>query len=244
MKRVFSDLHIRPNGKDHALFVRLASKASELGYKLIAAQLPSETKPEEIQQLKKACADLGLDFASRVDIRPRSQNELLSTLRRVRRRFEIVCVLSETKEVARQAAKDQRVDLLNFPFMDYRRRFFDRAEAELASGGTAGLEIDTKPILTYEGPSRIRFLYCLRREIAVAREYKLPIVISSGASDPSLQRRPREVAMIASLFGLMGDAALDVVSENATAIVQKNRAKLKAGFVAPGIRVLKQGDDC
>ena len=57
----------------------------------------------------------GLDLASRVDLRPRSQNELVGLLRRLRRRFEIICVLCESKEVARQAAKDRRVDLLNFP---------------------------------------------------------------------------------------------------------------------------------
>jgi RNase P/RNase MRP subunit p30 len=151
-------------------------------------------------------------------------------------------VLCETKEVARQAAKDRRVDLLNFPLPDYRRRFFDHAEAELASSAVAGYEVDIRPILVLDGAARVRFLSSLRREIFTAAEFHLPIVVSSGVSEPLLLRRPREVALLASLFGLMGTQALASVSEVPCALVAQNRAKLSDGFIAPGIRVIKRGD--
>jgi ribonuclease P/MRP protein subunit RPP1 len=244
MKRVFADLHLRVNGKDQAQTQKLIQKAAELGYRQVATQLAPESRPEEISRIKTVCKDMGLDFVSRIDLRPRSQDELVVLLRKMRRRFEVLCVLCETKEVARQAAKDHRVDLLNFPLLDYRRRFFDRAEAELASCGSAGFEVDTKPLLVLEGPARVRFLSCLRREIAVALEFRLPIVVSSGVSEPLLLRKPREVALLSSLFGLSGDASLDAVSHNASELVARNREKLSVGFVAPGIRVVKQGADC
>ena len=244
MKRVFADLHLRINGKDQAQTQKLIQKAAELGYRQVATQLAPESRPEEINRIKTACKEMGLDFVSRIDLRPRSQDELVILLRKMRRRFEVLCVLCETKEVARQAAKDHRVDLLNFPLLDYRRRFFDRAEAELASCGSAGFEVDTKPLLVLEGPARVRLLSCLRREIAVALEFRLPIVVSSGVSEPMLLRKPREIALLSALFGLTGDAALDAVSSNASGLVEANRQKLGAGFVAPGIRVIKQGADC
>jgi ribonuclease P/MRP protein subunit RPP1 len=244
MKRIFADLHLRVNGKDQAQTQKLVGKAAELGYSQIATQLAPDARPEEISRLKSACKDSSLDFVSRVDLRPRSPDELVGLLRKMRRRFEVICVLCETKEVARQAAKDHRVDLLNFPLLDYRRRFFDRAEAELASSGSAGFEVDVKPLLVLEGPARVRFFSCLRREIAVASEFGLPLVVSSGVSEPMLLRKPREVALLSSLFGLIGDAALDAVSHNANLLVEQNRQKLCIGFVAPGIRVIKQGADC
>ena len=244
MKRVFADLHLRVNGKDSTQTAKLTCKAAELGYKLVATQLAPETRPEEIRQIKTACAELGLDFVSRVDLRPRSPDELLGLLRKLRRRFEVICVLCETKEVSRQAAKDRRVDLLNFPLLDYRRRFFDRAEAELASGGNAEFEVDVKPLLVLEGPARVRFLSSLRREVAVALEFHLPLVVSSGVSEALFLRKPRELALLASLFGLEGTAALDAVSVCPVGLVERNREKLGTGFVAPGIRVIKQGEDC
>ena len=185
-----------------------------------------------------------MDFASRVDLRPRTQNELLSQLRKFRRKFEVICVLCENKDVARQAAKDRRVDLVSFPLLDFRSRFFDRAEAELASSSLATLEVDIKPLLVLEGPARVRLLSCLRRETLVARDFHLPVVVSSGVSEMLLLRKPREMAALASLFDFEEDALLDAVSVNPLAIVRRNREKLDRGFVAPGIRIIKEGDDC
>ncbi len=244
MKRKFADLHLCVNGKDPALAAKALEKAASLGNSLIAVPIQPETRIDEIANLKRIAKEAGLDFVSRIDLRPRSQNELLSQLRRFRRKFEVICVLCENKETARQAAKDRRVDLLNFPQLDYHRRFFDQAEAELASNSLATLEIDLKPLLVLEGSSRVRFLSCLHKEVAVARDFHIPIVVSSGVSEQVLLRKPREMAALASLFGLDGDLALDAVSENPVAIVKRNREKLSSKFVAPGIRVVKEGRDC
>jgi len=244
MKRTYADLHLRVNTKDTAITTRTIQKAAALGYKLIATPFHPQALPEENLNLQDACKQAGLDYVSRVDLRPRNQNELLSQLRKLRRKFEIICVLCETKEVARQAAKDRRVDLLNFPMLDYRDRFFDRAEAELASSSLATLELDIKPLLVLEGPARIRFLSGLHRETQIAKDYHMSIVVSSGVSDPMHLRKPREMAALASLFGLEGTLALEAVSQNPTGIVKRNREKLSAKFVAPGIRVVKEGKDC
>jgi RNase P/RNase MRP subunit p30 len=244
MNRTFADLHLRVNSKDIMQTQKFVIKAYDLGYKLIAKSLAPETRPEEIQKLKSLCKEVGVDYVSRVDLRPRSQDELLSLLRKLRRKFEVICINCENKEVARQAAKDRRVDLLNFPLLDYRRRFFDRAEAELASTACAAFEVDIKPLLILEGPARVRFLSCLRREVSVAIEFHLPIVVSSGVSEILLLRKPREMALLSSLFGLEGSNALNAVSGNPTGIVFRNREKLGAGFVAPGIHLVKKGEDC
>ena len=244
MKKAYADMHLQINLRDLTATTKTIQKAANLGYKLIATPLHPQTQPQETQILKDTCKQAGLDFVTRIDLRPRSQNELLNQLRKLRRKFEVICVLCETKEVARQAAKDRRVDLLNFPQLDYRDRFFDRAEAELASSSLATLELDIKPLLLLEGPARIRFLSCLRREAQVAKDFHLPVVISSGVSDSMHLRKPREMAALASLFGLENTQALEAVSQNPIAIVKRNRDKLSAKFVAPGINIVKEGKDC
>ena len=143
--------------------------------------------------------------------------------------------------MARQAAKDRRVDLLNFPSLDYHKRFFDRAEAELASGSLAALEVDIKPLLILEGPPRVRLLMSLRREVAVAREFQSQLVVSSGVGEERFMRVPRDMASLAYLFGMDEASALDAVSTNPSAIVKRNREKLSSRFVAPGITVVKEG---
>lgn len=244
MRKTFADLHLRLNVKNLATAFKVITKVASLGYGLIAVPFQPEMREDEASKLKAVCGEVKIDFASRIDLRPRTQNELMHQLRRLRRKFEIICVACENKQVARQAAKDHRVDLLDFPFLDFRRRFFDRAEAELASNGLAALEIDIKPLLVLEGPARIRFLSSLRREADIAKEFHVPIIVSSGVSEVKLLRRPREMAALTSLFGLNEISALKTVAYNPVAIVNRNREKLCSKSVAPGIRIIKEGNDC
>jgi len=244
MKRLYADLHLCPNVIDKKQTAQIVAKASSLGYRLIAISLSLKTEDEEIRELQSICKTVGVDFTSRIDLRPRTPDELLKSLRRFRRKFEVIAVVCESKNVARQAAKDRRVDLLNFPSPDYHRSFFDQAEAELASNSLASLEIDIKSLLVLEGRARIKLMSSLRKETAVAREFHVPIVISSGVPDERLMRKPAEMASLASLFNLSQAAALDAVSTNPVAMVKRNREKLCARFVAPGIRIVRGGKDC
>jgi RNase P/RNase MRP subunit p30 len=237
MKRQFVDLHLRLNLKDQKTAQRIIVKAEKLGYNKIGIQ-HHESSTDLINRLK---LQTNIDFVSRIDYKPRNQEDLTRFLRKNRRKYEVVCVLCENKETARQAAKDRRVDLLNFPSLDYHRRFFDRAEAELSSKGQTALEIDIKPLLVLEGPPRTRLLSMLQREVALALRFHVPIVISSGIMEEKFLRKPRDVASLGFLFGLGEKESLDAVSTNPATIIVRNREKLSSSFVAPGIRLLKGG---
>lgn len=241
MTRVFADLHLRVDPKDLQATKLIVNKAARFGYNLISIPFTSPLREEELAKIKTMSAEAGLDFVSRADFHPRSENDLTHFLRKFRRHFEVICISCDTKEVARQAAKDRRVDLLSFPSLDYHKRFFDRAEAELASGSLAALEVDIKPLFVLEGPSRVRLLMSLRREVAVAREFKVPVVVSSGVGEEKFMRYPRDMASLAYTFGLDDAFGLDTVSTNPEAIVKRNREKLSNSFVAPGIRIIKEG---
>jgi len=241
MTRTFADLHLRINPKDLHTAQRLITKAARFGYSYISIPFNSSPQQAEVDALRAMCTNAGLDFVLRADFKPQSQEDLMRFLRKFRRQFEIICIACDSKEIARQAAKDRRVDLLSFPSLDYRKRFFDRAEAQLASCSLAALEVDIKPLLVMEGPARVRLLSSLHREVAVALEFHVPVVVSSGVGEESLLRMPRDLASLAYLFGLSEEQALETVSSNPVGIVLRNREKLSSRFVAPGIRVVKEG---
>ncbi|MCW3996197.1 MAG: hypothetical protein NWE98_08645 [Candidatus Bathyarchaeota archaeon] len=243
MKRAFTDLHLKANPKDPHTTQRIIDKAAQLGYCQISIPLTLGAHEEQLNTLKTACTQTGIEFVSRVDFKPRNQEDLMRFLRKFRRKIEVICIICDEKELARHAAKDRRVDLLNFPSFDYRKRFFDRAEAELASNAQAAIEFDLKPLIMLEGPPRVRLFANLRRETAIAREFKVPIVLSSGVGEWHLMRAPRDLASLAYLFGLGECEALNAISSNPNAIVSRNRFKLSDKFVAPGISVVKEGKD-
>ncbi|PVX27757.1 MAG: hypothetical protein CW716_00705 [Candidatus Bathyarchaeum sp.] len=169
---------------------------------------------------------------------PRNSNELLQSLRRYRRKFEVIAVRCDTKDVARQAAKDRRVDLLQFSVTSLRKRFFDEAEAELASQALASLEIELAPMLQLTSFSRVRLISRIRKEVATATRFKVPVTVSSGATDELLMRGAHDYAALTTLFDMQLPSALGALSDNPWSIVEQNRKKLSPDYVAPGIHVV------
>jgi len=242
--RKFADLHLKPSLEDFEQVKNMINKSAELGFQMVGLSLPPKIGVDEVNQVRKICHDADVELVSRVDLAPKGRHELLNGLRKLRRRFEIVNVLCASKVVARQAAKDRRVDLLSFPVATYPKVFFDRAEAELASNALACLEIDMQPLLSLRGFARIRLLSVLRREVATAKSLKVPIVLSSGATDMRFLRKPQDLASLGMLFGLDLPLALDALSDTPLRIVERNRQKLSPDYVASGVRVVGRRDCC
>jgi len=238
----FFDLHLCAPFRDVEKLRSMVTKSFELGYRSVGIPLPSNVELDEVERLRKVCSEAGLDFVSRVDLAPKNTRELLTSLRRLRRKFEVVSVLCTSKPVARQAAKDRRVDVLSFPVARPRDRFFDCAEAELASESSSSLEIDMAPLLSLEGFLRIRLISSLRREVAIAKSFRVPIVISSGTTNDYLLRGPHDYSALAVLFDMESALALSALSEVPFHIVERNRLKLSPDFVAPGLRVVRRRD--
>ena len=241
--RRFADLRLEPDFRKEQLD-KLIETASELGFKLVSISPSSRGMRDSLDLLHSICKAYGVDFAARIDLAPRSSHDLLKSLRRFRRRFEVAAVKCFSKGLARQAAKDHRVDILVFPSTDPRKRFFDNAEAKLASQGTAALEINIAMLLKQAGFSRTRLLTCLRKEVAIADKFDVPVVLSSGAVDAIDLRGPGDLASLATLFGMDLASALDAISTVPWGIVETNRKKLDSSYIARGVRMLRSGKNC
>lgn len=237
----YADLHLCLPWSNLEQAKLLIVKSAELGYSQIGVPLPSSVKDETVSILRQICEENGIDFATRLDLAPRSPGELLTGLSRFRKKFEAVAVLCSSKAVARQAAKDRRVDLLDFQLSDGRKQFFDRAEAELASGSGAAFEVDLAKVLGHLGVSSgVGIFSRLRREAAIAKSFGVPVVFSSGTSDPRLLRKPHDYAALASLFNTDEAHALQALSVHPAKIVERNREKQSSEYVAPGVRVVRE----
>lgn len=231
--RRFVDLNIRDPG-DPRVLTEMLELASKLGFKgiAIASERPAP------QALIDEARTLGIDLASRIDLRPRNTNELSKTLRRVRRKYEIVAVHCENKAVSRQAAKDHRVDILTFPSpkTGKSRVGLDRQGASLAAKSNCAYEVSLSGLLDSSAGERARVIVNLKRNIRNAEREGVPVVATSGAATPLRMREPRAIASITSLLDLPEEKGLDAVSVIPTMILERNRAKLGPGFVSPGVK--------
>ena len=216
--RHYVDLHIQKENEG------IAQKALDLGFRTVGLVGSTENSNE---------------VASRYNIVPRNLNELSSQLKKLRRRYVILSVYCKSVKVARQAAKDHRVDILRFPLDREARRkvWFDRHEATLASDSNAVYEISLSDILGKGSGYVSGVLGTWRRELENAFKYDVPVVISSGASSNYGLRGPKALASIMELVNVDEERALDMVSKTPHELVEKNRGKLDPSFIMPGVRI-------
>jgi len=235
----FVDLHLCTPIDNVTQVEKIVNLSAELGYRTVGIPFSPNVSQEKIRQIEDICSNAKVEFVKRVDLMPKTSNELLSNLRQLRRKFEIISVACTSKNVARQAAKDRRVDLLSPCLAFPCKRFFDYAEAELASKKSVAFEIDMALILSSYGFSRIRLLSSLRKEVAIARKFDIPITISSGTSNENLLRSPHDYVALASLFDLPASYAFRALSEYPLSMIEKNKMKLSPDYVAPGVRIVE-----
>jgi RNase P/RNase MRP subunit p30 len=233
--RRFIDLHVKPPPETNGL-QEMLELAAKLGFRALGIVADRSL----FDSAKGMIPDLGLDLVSRADLRPKSARDLTSSLGRIRGRFEVIAVECQSKAVARQAAKDNRVDVLCFPTTVHERRKvgFDRQEASLAAGASCSYEVNVSDLLG-KGPRVTSGLTSIiREEVGNARRFDVHLVVSSGAVDPLLMRDPRALASVLSLFDIVEEEGLDAVSTTPWRLVETNREKLGPGYVLPGVRVV------
>jgi len=205
--RHWVDLHLKPQTPEMA--VEMEKLAVSLGYAHAASTRP-------------------VGAATRIDIEARHGKELQDALRRNRRRCDVLAVRCLSKEVARQAAKDDRIDIIQFPDDPAQRKqnHLDTHEAELLDGSGRAYEINLCDLLA-PGPMQLsKAINLIKKDLAVATRHDIPLILSSGASTPLAMREPRALTALASLLDVDEEYAADMLSTNPEAILERNHAKL------------------
>jgi RNase P/RNase MRP subunit p30 len=226
--RRFLDLHLRP--RDQGELEAMLMMASELGFGGVAVayeDLLEDLEPPE-----------GLEVISRIDLNPKTAGALKAALRRVRRLYEVVAVECRSKAVARQAARDHRVDVVYLP--PDSGLWFDEAEARLSAQTGCAYEINLSEFLALLGEGDARALRRVAEGVENAYRKDVDIVLSSGASTRLEMRDPRGLASTLTLLDVEYEEALEMVSENPWSIVQRNRRRLSGEYVTSGVRIIRE----
>lgn len=236
----YADLHLKPPTSNMTEVGEIFRRASQLGYGTVGIALPTETPETLIEKCYTLAEEQGLDPVARLDLKPKTPDQLLRELGRWRRRYEVVAVECCTKQVARQAAKDHRVDILGFSFT-LERSWLDAAEVELASSSNVSLEIDIVGILRADRGVMFRVLAELRRRVALVTKSKIGLVVSSGAEAALDLRGPRDLEAFIQLFGLTQKASKATVSSCPLEILRRNREKLDSSQAGFGVKIVGAG---
>ena len=219
--RPFTDLCLNPYNPEEIL-----SLAKYLGYTSIGLTEKAETNT--------------IDIVKRLDLNPKNPNDLLRNLRSQRWKSEIITVNCRTKSVARQAGRDRRVDLINYPVAErWKDNHLDRKQAGLMRDSGTGYLIDLSRLLIDDRFKLRKHIEFIKRNKDNAVKRGVPVVASSCATDVWGLRDPYGLAALLSLLDIDEDHALDMVSSVPHELVDKNRAKLKDSYILEGVWVIE-----
>jgi len=228
--RKYCDLHLKLENEKEIF--EAAKLTKEMGFKIVGLTFQPDTPIIKIREAKKVFQDFNIDLASRVDLKPNTKTELLLNLRKLRRKFEVISVECASNKIAVAAARDRRVDLINFP-LNFKTKF-THSIAHVLIGA---LEINLVDLIMPK-TSRTFVLNKLINEVFVAKLNNIPIVVSSGATNLLLLRAPREMAACSLLFKLDPLEALSSVSTIPASIIERNRIKLSRFYIGEGIKIV------
>lgn len=228
----YADLHLCPPLDDVANVRSMASVLNELGTGVVGLVVPPD-RLTPAPPAVKSFGDAGIDVAKRLNLKPRSREELLRSLRRFRSKYEIIAVNCSTPSVSRVAVRDRRVDIVRFPKQGSGSGF----RRNLASTCRAALEFNMSELT--RAPEFEARLHRLRREIEIAAEASTVVIGSTNASNPYELRAPRDVAAVLHVLGLSLGAALKGVSEIPLAIVKENRLRMREPDLEEGVRIVR-----
>ena len=182
-----------------------------------------------------------IDVINRLDLDPRNTNELNKSLRNSRWRNEIITVNCRNKSVARQAGRDNRVDLITYPIVArWKENHLNHQQARLMKDSGCGYLVNLSLLLVNDAYVLSKRIEFLKRNIYNAMKRDIPVVASSYAVDKYGLRDPYGLASLLSLLDVEEEKALDMVSSNPDMIVKRNREKLNKSYTMPGVWVIEE----
>lgn len=213
---------------------KVAEEIKKSGFHGIAISATPQADINNLMPIKEDLRKRKLDVALRVNFEPKSRLELLKFLRRNRRRYEIIGIKPLTNELAIISARDHRVDVIYYD-LNNKRVMFRESTAHVCK---CALEIQIRQLLLLQSQGNLyKILSRLIKEIEIAVEHDIPIVVASSAKKIWEIRAARDIAALGKCLGLSEEYSLDTISKNPMEIISRNRIKLSRKQVMEGVRL-------
>ncbi|MCX8204126.1 MAG: RNase P subunit p30 family protein [Candidatus Nezhaarchaeota archaeon] len=152
---------------------------------------------------------------------------------KARNLFEVVAIKPLNIEEARAAARSGLVDLISLPSGP---KCFNEGVASLMESSGVLLELRLSPLISAGCPSHL--LAVFRRWYLLAKEKRVGVVFSTGASSPLEARSPRDLVALASLITLNLEEAARALSNTPWTLIEQGSSRL-GRYLMPGVRVVE-----
>ncbi|MEM3833160.1 MAG: RNase P subunit p30 family protein [Thermoprotei archaeon] len=202
--RIFVDFNIRPTDYSKDSLLAFIDMALHLKYRVLVVEALSSTEAELIKSLNNKRVKLYV----RHTVTAHTSNEFKSISRKIKWADLIVAECS-SQETARIATKIRNVDAILIPLDKI--SIVNERQINAMKMKERSLEIRFADIIHAQ---KLHNMIGLMTKNLINVVPKIPVIVSSGARNPSEMRSPKDMAAILSVIGIDQDRSLDTVSKN------------------------------
>jgi len=147
----------------------------------------------------------------------------------------VVSVKCTNQNVAAIACRDRRVDVVFFD-PNNRNMKFTHTLARLLNGA---LELNLSFLLNRESADALNKAM---RQMVVAREHKVKVVLSSGCTSPKMVRSPMQIRAVGVTLGLSETQSAEAISSVPSSIIESNLKRRSPLYVEEGVRLVGRNE--
>jgi len=234
----FYDLHVHSAFSEGiSSLEELAKTAASLDYSGICFSTYFESR-EKLKKIEGECEKISKKYGIEiwVGVEARNLKELKFLLKR-RNWFDLLLVKGGDLRLNRVAIEHKGVDILTHPSFKRKDPGLNHIYAKLAAKNGVGIEINFREVLICNKASRSQVLKNFSKIVMLAKKYKFPLIVSSGALSHFELKHPLVLSSFLMTLGLEIKEAKKCISTTPKKILRNALEKKES--IAPGIKVVK-----
>lgn len=226
---MYEAVHVSPDGQTTP--ARYALTAARHGYEgvILLADSP-EWDPDRLDRIAQRY-DIDVRPGARLTFRDRGR--IGGRLESIRSDVDVLWAGSESPDISRVLARQERVDVLGWPLTADEE--LSHTVATTAKEHGIFIALDLGPILRATAGRRVAALGELDRLYTVLDHFEVPYVVSVNPTSHLELRAPRELRAVGEAIGLSTEA-IDRGLRGWGDIIERSRRARDDTFIEPGIR--------
>ncbi|MGB9987801.1 RNase P subunit p30 family protein [Salarchaeum japonicum] len=207
---------------------RLAETLAGVEYDGVVVRSRAGNRPE--YDAERVREEHDIDVVDGVTVDAEDPTGASGAVTNLRSDVTVLCVHGGNATMNRYAAEEEKVDVLSRPGSEV-----NHVVVKAAKRNAVRLEFDFGPVLRESGGRRVQALRGLRKLREIVEHYDAPFVVSATPRTHLDARAVRELVAVGEQAGFSEDQIRAGLREWGV-LAARNRERMSADFIAPGVR--------
>lgn len=233
----YFDLHVHSAfSEGESTIEQLAKMAKQLGFSGICFAEYFSGR-HQLKKLRKQIANV-VDIDIFLGFEARNLREL-KRLKNLRKQFDVLLVRGGNLRLNRAACETKEVDILTHPSFGRNDCGMNHVLMKLAAKNDVAIELNFRELLISTKKTRAAAIANMHKLVKLAKQYKAPVIICSGAVSYFELRDPLVLQSLGTQLGLTITEAKQAITEVPAKIIKRSLEHRSKNWIAEGIKIVE-----